>query len=129
VQKIYFQPDMNLSLAISQIVSTTNSIRALRPTGTQLPIVVQYSASAGPVLQISLCSDRLGEAQLYDYAGAPGLHQRDRHPLSSGRPVSKRSPLAWRRLLIDRASRSAARTKKFARCGSVAGSARSRFGM
>jgi multidrug efflux pump subunit AcrB len=29
VQKIYFQPDVNLSLAISQIVSATNSIRAL----------------------------------------------------------------------------------------------------
>ena len=37
VQKIYLQPDMNLSLAISQIVSTTNSIRALRRTGTQPP--------------------------------------------------------------------------------------------
>jgi multidrug efflux pump subunit AcrB len=67
VQKIYFQPDANLSLAISQIVSATNSIRALLPTGTQPPIVVQYSASAVPVLQIALSSDRLSEAQLYDY--------------------------------------------------------------
>ena len=67
VQKIYFQPDVNLSLAISQIVSSTNSIRALLPAGTQPPIVVQYSASAVPVLQISLSSDRLSEAQLYDY--------------------------------------------------------------
>src|SRR6201998_211302 len=67
VQKIYFQPDVNLSLAISQIVAATNSIRALLPTGTQPPIVVQYSASAVPVLQISLSSDRLNESQLYDY--------------------------------------------------------------
>ena len=51
VQKIYFQPDVNLSLAISQIVAATNAIRALLPTGTQPPIVVQYSASAVPVLQ------------------------------------------------------------------------------
>src|SRR5437660_7475101 len=29
VQKIYFQPNVNLDLAISQIVSATNSIRAL----------------------------------------------------------------------------------------------------
>src|SRR5262249_27855741 len=29
VQKIYFQPDVNLDLAISQIVSATNAIRAL----------------------------------------------------------------------------------------------------
>src|SRR5271163_3109684 len=67
VQKIYFQPDVNLSLAISQIVAGTNAIRALLPTGIEPPIVVQYSASAVPVLQISLSSDRLSEAQLYDY--------------------------------------------------------------
>src|SRR5712675_2015949 len=67
VQKIYFQPDVNLDLAISQIVAATNSIRALMPTGIQPPVVVQYSASAVPVLQISLSSDRLSETQLYDY--------------------------------------------------------------
>src|SRR5205085_9439424 len=67
VQKIYFQPDVNLDLAISQIVAATNSIRALMPTGIQPPVVVQCSASAVPVLQISLSSDKLNEPQLYDY--------------------------------------------------------------
>src|SRR6202012_5418625 len=33
IQKIYFQPDVNLDLAIAQIVSATNSIRALMPPG------------------------------------------------------------------------------------------------
>ncbi len=33
VQKIYFQPDVNLDLAIAQIVSATNAIRALMPPG------------------------------------------------------------------------------------------------
>jgi multidrug efflux pump subunit AcrB len=67
VQKIYFQPDVNLDLAIAQIVSATNSIRALMPQGVQPPIVVQYNASSVPVLQISLSSDTLNEQQLYDY--------------------------------------------------------------
>jgi multidrug efflux pump subunit AcrB len=67
VQKIYFQPDVNLDLAISQIVAATNSIRALMPIGIQPPVVVQYSASAVPVLQISLSSDTLNQSQLYDY--------------------------------------------------------------
>jgi multidrug efflux pump subunit AcrB len=67
VQKIYFQPDVNLDLAISQIVAATNSIRALMPTGIEPPVVVQYSASAVPVLQISLSSATLNESQLYDY--------------------------------------------------------------
>src|SRR5204862_4250119 len=36
VQKIYFQPDVNLDLAISQIVAATNSIRALcRPASSR----------------------------------------------------------------------------------------------
>jgi multidrug efflux pump subunit AcrB len=67
VQKIYFQPEVNLSLAISQIVSATNSIRALMPAGTEPPVVVQYSASAVPVLQIALSSETLSQAKLYDY--------------------------------------------------------------
>src|SRR3954469_4320757 len=67
VQKIYFQPDVNLDLAISQIVSATNSIRALMPAGIQPPTVVSYNASSVPVLQLSLSSDRLSEQQLYDY--------------------------------------------------------------
>jgi multidrug efflux pump subunit AcrB len=67
VQKIYFQPDVNLDLAISQIVSATNSARAVMPAGIQPPIVVQYNASSVPVLQLSLASDRLNEQQLYDY--------------------------------------------------------------
>jgi multidrug efflux pump subunit AcrB len=67
VQKIYFQPDVNLDLAISQIVAATNSIRALLPAGIQPPTVVQYNASSVPVLQLSLSSDRLNEQKLYDY--------------------------------------------------------------
>jgi multidrug efflux pump subunit AcrB len=67
VQKIYFQPDVNLDLAISQIVAATNAIRALLPAGIQPPFVVQYNASSVPVLQLSLSSDRLSEQKLYDY--------------------------------------------------------------
>jgi multidrug efflux pump subunit AcrB len=75
VQKIFFQPDVNLDLAIAQIVSGTNAIRALLPSGIEPPIVVQYNASSVPVLQISLSSDTLNEQQLYDY-GLYNLRQR-----------------------------------------------------
>lgn len=67
VQKVYFQQDVNLDLAIAQIVAATNSIRALMPPGIQPPVVVQFNASSVPVLQISLTSDTLNEQQLYDY--------------------------------------------------------------
>lgn len=75
VQKVFFQPDVDLNLAIAQIVAATNAIRALMPTGIQPPIVVQYNASSVPVLQISLSSDNLNEQQLYDY-GIYNLRQR-----------------------------------------------------
>src|SRR5207237_1038655 len=61
VQKIYFQPDVSLDLAIAQIVSATNYIRVLMPAGIQAPLVVQYNASSVPVLQISLSSDTLDD--------------------------------------------------------------------
>ena len=67
VQKIYFQPDVNLDLAISQIVAATNAIRALLPPGIQPPIIVQFNASSVPVLQLSLTSDSLNEQQIYDF--------------------------------------------------------------
>ncbi len=67
VQKIFFQPDVSLDLAISEIVAGTNSIRALMPPGIEPPIIVQYNASSVPVLQISLSSTTLNEQQLYDY--------------------------------------------------------------
>jgi multidrug efflux pump subunit AcrB len=97
VQKLYFQPDVNLSLAIAQTVSATNSIRALMPTGIQPPIVVQYSASEVPVLQVSLSSDTLNESQLYDYglytlrqmlAPIHGLNCRPRPAANIGRSWS-----------------------------------------
>ena len=71
VEKVFFQPNVNVDLAIAQIVSASNSIRALMPTGIQPPVIVQYNASSVPVLQLSLSSDTLNEQQLYDY----GIYQ------------------------------------------------------
>jgi multidrug efflux pump subunit AcrB len=71
VERIYFQPGVNISLAIAQIDAGSNAIRALMPQGIEPPIIVQYNASSVPVLQLSLTSDRLNEQQLYDY----GIYQ------------------------------------------------------
>src|SRR5271166_4161034 len=71
VERIYFQPNVNVDLAIAQIVSASNFIRALMPAGIQPPVIVQYNASSVPVVQLSLSSDKLNEQQLYDY----GIYQ------------------------------------------------------
>src|SRR6202521_1286115 len=98
VQKIYFQPDVNLDLAIAQIVSATNSIRALMPTGIQPPTVVQYNASSVPVLQLSLSSDRLNEQQLYDY----GIYQ-IRQALAPIQGITLPTPYGgkYRQIMVD----------------------------
>ncbi len=98
IQKIYFQPDVNLDLAIAQIVSATNSIRALLPAGIEPPIVVQFNASSVPVLQLSLSSDRLNEQELYDY----GIY-RVRQQLAPVPGVTLPTPAGgkYRQIMVD----------------------------
>lgn len=98
VQKIYFQPDVNLDLAIAQIVSATNAIRALMPPGIQPPIVVQFNASSVPVLQLSLNSDNLNEQQLYDF----GIY-RVRQQLAPVPGVTLPTPAGgkYRQIMVD----------------------------
>lgn len=98
VQKIYFQPDVNLDLAISQIVSATNAIRALMPPGIQPPVIVQFNASSVPVLQLSLQSDKLNEQQLYDF----GIY-RIRQQLAPVPGVTLPTPAGgkYRQIMVD----------------------------
>src|ERR1700678_1569978 len=98
VQKIYFQPDVNIDLAIAQIVSSTNSIRALMPPGIQPPTIVQFNASSVPVLQLSLNSQSLSEQQLYDY----GIY-RIRQQLAPVPGVTLPTPAGgkYRQIMVD----------------------------
>ncbi|MDR3467389.1 MAG: efflux RND transporter permease subunit [Xanthobacteraceae bacterium] len=98
VQKVFFQPDVNLDLAIAQIVSATNFIRVLLPPGIQAPVVVQFNASSVPVLQIGLSSDTLNEQQLYDY----GIY-RLRQQLAPIHGVTLPTPAGgkYRQIMVD----------------------------
>ncbi|GJD34534.1 efflux RND transporter permease subunit [Methylobacterium aerolatum] len=68
VQRIYFDPSVSINLAIAQVVSSTNSIRAAMPPGIQPPVIVRYSASSVPVIQLALSSARQSLNEIYDYA-------------------------------------------------------------
>src|SRR5271169_897298 len=98
VEKIFFQPNVNVDLAISQIVSATNFIRALMPAGIQSPVIVQFNASSVPVLQLSLSSDRLNEQQLYDY----GIYQM-RQALAPIQGITLPTPYGgkYRQIMVD----------------------------
>src|SRR4051795_406034 len=98
VQKIYFQPDVNLDLAIAQIVAATNAIRALMPPGIQPPVVVQFNASSVSELKISLASDTLHEQQLSEY----GIY-RLRQQLAPVHGVTFPTPAGgkYRQIMVD----------------------------
>jgi len=68
IQKIYFDGAVSIDLAIAQTVSAMNSIRSTMPPGVQPPIVLRFSASSVPVIQLSLSSDRESLTKVYDYA-------------------------------------------------------------
>jgi multidrug efflux pump subunit AcrB len=98
VERIYFQPNVNVDLAIAQIVSASNSIRALMPSGIQPPTIVQYNASSVPVIQLSLSSTTLNEQQLYDY----GIYQ-VRQQLAPIQGITLPTPYGgkYRQIMVD----------------------------
>ena len=68
IEKVYFDPAVSIDLAIAQVVSSVNSIRAVMPPGVQPPNVLRFSASSQPVIQLALSSPTQSGAALYDYA-------------------------------------------------------------
>ena len=68
IQKVYFDQSVSIDLAIAQTVSAMNSIRSTMPPGVQPPIVLRFSASSVPVIQLSLSSTSESLTKVYDYA-------------------------------------------------------------
>src|SRR4051794_17633804 len=68
VVKIYFQPTANIQTALAQVTAIAQTVIRQMPPGTTPPLVIQYSASTVPILQIGLSSRSLPEQQLNDVA-------------------------------------------------------------
>ena len=52
---------------MAQLTSITQTILRAMPPGITPPLIIQYSASNVPILQIGVSSQTLSEQQLYDY--------------------------------------------------------------
>ena len=63
ITRVYFQPDVSIDLALSQVTAATNSVRAALPPGINPPIVMRFSASTVPVIQLALSSQQENERQ------------------------------------------------------------------
>jgi multidrug efflux pump subunit AcrB len=64
--KIFFQPGANIGTALSQVTAMSQTQLRQMPQGTTPPIIIQYSASTVPILQIGLSGRGLSEQQLFD---------------------------------------------------------------
>jgi CzcA family heavy metal efflux pump len=67
VIKVFFQPGANIQTALAQTAAISQTFLRFLPPGTTPPLVIIYSASTVPVLQIGLTSDRLSEQQVFDF--------------------------------------------------------------
>jgi len=66
VIKIFFQPKANIQAAISQVVASVQAQVRQLPPGITPPLVIKYSASSIPVIQLALSSPTLSESALFD---------------------------------------------------------------
>src|SRR3989442_4868520 len=66
VIKVFFHPGANISTAIAQIAGQSQTQLKQLPLGTTPPLIITYSASSVPILQLALSSPTLSEQQLND---------------------------------------------------------------
>jgi len=68
VVKVFFHRGADITRAVAQASSSAESLLKVMPPGTLPPLVLTYSASTVPVLQLAFGGDGLAEQQLYDLA-------------------------------------------------------------
>ncbi len=66
VIKVFFHEGAKVEAGVAQITSITQTLLRIMPPGTTPPLILQYSASNVPILQLGLTSKTLSEQQLYD---------------------------------------------------------------
>ncbi len=66
--KVFLQPTASLDTANAQITAISQTLLRGLPPGTQPPLIINYSASSVPILQLGLSGKGLSEQQLNDFA-------------------------------------------------------------
>jgi multidrug efflux pump subunit AcrB len=67
VVKIFFQPGVDINLAMSQVTAFGQTILRFMPPGIQPPLILKYNAATVPILQLAMSSNALTESQLFDF--------------------------------------------------------------
>ncbi len=66
IVRIFFQPGAKIAEAEAQVTAVSQTSLRQMPPGIQPPLILRYSASTVPILQLSLGSNTLPEQQLFD---------------------------------------------------------------
>ena len=66
VIKVFFQPGANIQTALAQTTAMVQTQLRSMPPGTTPPLIITYSASSTPIVQLGLSSKTLPEQQLFD---------------------------------------------------------------
>lgn len=67
VIKVFFHPGAKIEAATAQITAASQTAVRSLPPGATPPLILRYSASNAPVLQLALESSELSEQELFDY--------------------------------------------------------------
>src|SRR5271165_5985275 len=67
VVKVFFQPGVQVSAAVAQLTASSQPAIRQMPPGIVPPLVISYSASSVPILQLALSGQGLSEQQLNDF--------------------------------------------------------------
>src|SRR5262250_1231784 len=68
IEKVFLQPTANLQTAIAQLTAFSQSSTKQLPPGTNPPLIIIYSASSVPIMQVGIRSKSIPEQQLFDYS-------------------------------------------------------------
>jgi CzcA family heavy metal efflux pump len=66
VIKIFFRPGTNVQGSVAEVTAIAQTTLRGLPPGTVPPLVISYSASTTPIIQLGLSSKTLPEQQLFD---------------------------------------------------------------
>jgi CzcA family heavy metal efflux pump len=66
IVKIFLQPTASLDTANAQVTAISQAVLRQLPPGTLPPLIINYSASSVPILQLALSGKGLSEQQLND---------------------------------------------------------------
>ena len=98
VVKIFFQPNVNINTANAQVTAISQTVLKQMPAGITPPIILNFSASSVPILQLALSSRTLSEQRL---AGPRAEY----HPASARHRAWRRDPVPVRRQVAADADR------------------------